>query len=362
MAIPKLSDLKFWVGTLFTKDDWDFNFSQLVSWLADGDSDLVVGSIKSTNGVDLDGAQIRNVGAATEGSQAINLDQALTLLNRSSNYYPFSVASGKVDSNGQAAYIQKDSDTQVTILAGNTNPDLVCVSSDGTIESVTSNTVLTVPVNDGKYYILKEKENAITITTGASTKLTINKKFPTSPNIGDYYLDNSSIPFIGYKYTVSGWEEVSFCYLGFVTVSSGAATTYTPNYNDNWFDFNLKSNGWVLVNQQVGNATTTGTRLIPIADYLPDDGSYYQCLFTYNIRINTAGANGNYIIEDADKNIQYLYDSVDTPNTGDSVREGGQFIAFAKSSTTLNYKIDSGTLQSSNLVLLAYKKMNTEEI
>ena len=80
MAIPLITNLKLWVGTLFTKDDWDFNFRQIVSWLADGNADLVVNSVKATNGLDLDGATIKNVGAAQEGSEAVNLDQALTLL------------------------------------------------------------------------------------------------------------------------------------------------------------------------------------------------------------------------------------------------------------------------------------------
>ena len=236
MAVPSLNGLKLWVGTLFTKDDWDYNFSQIVSWLADGTGDLVVNTVKATNGIDMDGAQISNVGAATSGSQAINLDQATTLLNRTSFYYPFSVASGKVNSNGDSAYLQKDSDTQVTVLAGNTNPDLVCIQSDGTMESITSNTVLTIPGTDGIYHIIKEKGSAISITSGSSGKVTIAKTFPVSQSIGDYYLDNSVVPFIGYKYTASGWEKTPFCYLGYVTVSSGTATVKTFNYNDNNFD------------------------------------------------------------------------------------------------------------------------------
>jgi hypothetical protein len=241
MAIPSINNLKMWVGTLFTKDDWDFNFSQLVSWLADGTSDLVVNTVKTTNGLDLDGAQISNVGPATTGSQAINLDQANTILNRTSYYYPFSVGSGKVDSNGDAAYLQKDSDTQVTVLAGNVNPDLVCIQSDGTVESVTSNTILTVPSTDGTYYIVKEKEQSITITTGSANKISIGKTFPTSQNTGDYFLDDSVVPFKGYKYGLSGWEETPFCYLGYVTVSSGTATVKTFVYNNNDFDVNIKN-------------------------------------------------------------------------------------------------------------------------
>jgi hypothetical protein len=254
MAIPAITALKMWVGTLFTKDDWDFNFSQIVSWLSDGNSDLVVNTIKATNGIDLDGAQIMNLGTATTGSQAVTLDQATTLLNRTSYYYPFSVASGKVDSNGDAAYLQKDSDTQVTVLGGNVNPDLVCISSDGTVESVTSNTVLTVPSTNGTYYIIKEKEQAITITTGSANKITIGKTFPPSQNTGDYFLDNSIVPFKGYKYGVSGWVETPFCYLGYVTVSSGVATVTTFAYNDNRFDVNRQSISMVMPDYTAGTS------------------------------------------------------------------------------------------------------------
>ena len=115
MALPSITDLKFWVGQLFTKDDWDYNFSKIVSWFADGNADIIVNSIKASNGIDMDGSQFKNLKPATSGDQAVNLDQATTLLNRTSYFYPFSVASGKVDSNGNAAYLQKDSDTQVTV-------------------------------------------------------------------------------------------------------------------------------------------------------------------------------------------------------------------------------------------------------
>lgn len=254
MAVPIITALKMWAGTLFTKDDWDFNFSQIVSWLADGNADIVVNTVKTTNGIDLDGAQISNLGAATTGSQAITLDQANTLLNRTSYYYPFSVASGKVNSTGNAAYLQKDSNTQVTVLAGNINPDLVCILSDGTIESVTSNTVLTVPTANGTYHIIKEKEQPILITAGASNKVTVAKAYPSTPNIGDYFCDNSTVPFKGYKYTSSGWVETPFCYLGDVTVSSGAATVTQFPYNDNKYDVN-RNNQAVITSHYVNGAS-----------------------------------------------------------------------------------------------------------
>ena len=254
MAVPSITDLKMWVGTLFTKDDWDFNFSKIVEWLSGGSGDLVVNSIKATNGLDMDGGQISNLGAATTGSQAVTLDQAQTLLNRTSYYYPFSVASGKVDSNGKAAYLQKDSDTQATVLAGNVNPDLVCIMTDGTIESVTSNTVLTVQSTDGTYHIIKEKEQAITITAGSSGKVTVGQAYPSSPNIGDYFCDNSVVPFKGYKYTASGWEATEFCWLGDVTVESGTATVNQFPYNDNYFDVN-RNNQAVIVEHYINNGS-----------------------------------------------------------------------------------------------------------
>ena len=275
MALPSITDLKMWVGTLFTKDDWDYNFSKIVGWLSDGNGDLVVNSIKSTNGIDLDGAQISNVGAAETGSQAVNLDQALTLLNRTSYYYPFSVASGKV-TNGAAAYLQKDGNTQVTVLAGNVNPDLVCVQSDGTVESVTSDTVLTVPSSNGTYHIIKEKDEPITITGGA-VKVTISSTAPATPNVGDYWLDNSTVPFVGRK-SDGGWTNEDtikpFCYLGYVTVSSGTATVTTFNYNNNHFDVNIKSFDLLIPNykDKINITMTAGNTYT----------ATYPCVYVFN--------------------------------------------------------------------------------
>lgn len=239
MAIPSISDLKTWVGTLLTKDDWDFNFNKIVSWLSDGNSDIVVGSVRAENGLDMAGSKITNVGAATTGSDAVSYDQAQTLLNRTSYFYPYSIASGKVDANGLPNYLQKDSDTKVTVLAGNTNPDLVVIQSDGTVESVTTNTVVNVPTTNGTYNIVKEKGNTPVITSGV---ITVGADFPTSQNAGDYYLNNGIKPFVGYKYdAVEGWIETPFCHIGTVKVVSGVATITGLSYNDNKFDFNKGS-------------------------------------------------------------------------------------------------------------------------
>lgn len=237
MAIPSISDLKTWVGTLLTKDDWDFNFNKIVSWLSDGNSDIVVGSVRAENGLDMAGSKITNVGAATTGSDAVSYDQAQTLLNRTSYFYPYSIASGKVDANGLPNYLQKDSDTEVTVLAGNTNPDLVVIQSDGTVESVTTNTVVNVPTTNGTYNIVKEKGNTPVITSGV---ITVGPDFPESQNAGDYYLNNGIKPFVGYKYdAVEGWVETPFCHIGIVKVDSNVATVETFNYNNNKYDLTI---------------------------------------------------------------------------------------------------------------------------
>ena len=254
MALPSIADLKMWVGSLLTKDDWNYNFSQLVSWLADGTSDIVVNSVKATNGIDMNGAQISNIGAATSGSQAINLDQAETLLNRSSNYYPFSVASGKVDVYGNSAYLAYES-SQIVVYGGNTNPDLVCVQSDGTIESVTSNTTLSKPAANGTYHIIKEKGQSITITASSSNKVTIGKVQPTSDTtVGDYFLNNSVIPFQGRKLTADGWEDVDFCYIGTATVDGDDVTLKTFDYNYNRFDVNIAPESGVMLRPDYSKA------------------------------------------------------------------------------------------------------------
>lgn len=357
MAVPIITALKMWAGTLFTKDDWDFNFSQIVSWLADGTSDLVVNTLKTTNGLDMDGAQISNLGAATTGSQAVTLDQANTLLNRISYYYPFSVASGKVDSNGDAAYLQKDSNTQVTVLAGNTNPDLVCIMTDGTIESVTSNTVLTVPGTDGTYHIIKEKEAAIDITSGSSNVITVGKKFPSVNNIGDYFCDNSVVPFKGYKYTSNGWEATEFCWLGDVTVSSGSATVKTFQYNDNEFDLNVYNAGsWTVSESSVlFNSTAIGSYSFSLDSYLPKDDKPYEVLFTLECS-STSSAPGylkwKTVLESTTSNFDIM---AIKRAQGETAYSANTFNVPVKT-RTISLEISGSAFSSMSLRAIAYRK------
>lgn len=352
MAVPIITALKMWAGTLFTKDDWDFNFSQIVSWLADGTSDLVVNTIKTTNGLDMDGAQISNLGAATTGSQAVTLDQANTLLNRTSYYYPFSVASGKVDSNGNAAYLQKDSNTQVTVLAGNTNPDLVCIMTDGTIESVTSNTVLTVPGTDGTYHIIKEKEAAIDITSGSSNVITVGKKFPSVNNIGDYFCDNSVVPFKGYKYTANGWEATEFCWLGDVTVSSGSATVTQFPYNDNNYDFNVYNSQWTISKETISTSKAVGEYTLDFSSYLPNDNYSYEVLISCRIRNSTTSSSIAKIKE------YDMYVATAAINIGSSnINVTNTFVLPVPASKSLTLKITDQPFDQLDFGAYAYRRI-----
>ena len=289
MAKPSISDLKMWVGNLFTKDDWDYNFSKITSWLSDGNGDLVVNSVQATNGLDMDGSQITNLAPATTGSQAVTLDQAETILNRTSYYYPFSIASGKIDASGNSAYLEKNSDTQVTVLAGNVNPDLVVIQSDATVESITSNVVLTVGTANGTYNIIKEKGQSPVITTGS---VTVGKVFPTSQSAGDYFLDNSIVPFVGYKYdAVEGWVNTTFCHLGFVKVASGVASVSPFDYNNNLFDLNIQSLELFMPDYTTGVTKNTNTTYIAENDVCLRVQVYASNGTTLNATLTIGGAS-----------------------------------------------------------------------
>lgn len=275
MALPSISDLKLWVGNLLTKNEWNYNFTKIVSWFSDGTADLVVHSITAENGIDLNGSRLTNVGAATSGTDAVNLDTAQSLLNQTSYYTSFSVASGKEDSSGNSAFLRKDSNTQVTILAGNTNPDLVICQSDGTVETLTSNVVLTVGASDDTYYIIKEKGQTPIITSGS---FGIGKVLPSSSlNAGDYFLDNSTVPFKGYKYnSLSGWVETAFCYLGKVEKTSGTATVTAVRYDDNSYNLNVY-NAKIFPDYANGEAKTKNTEYTA-----PTNGYFYVCCSAWN--------------------------------------------------------------------------------
>lgn len=229
MAVPKISDLRTWDGTQFTNDDYDYNSQTIVNWLANKQADLEVNTVRAANGFDAANSKITNVAPATTGTDAVNLDQLNTISSVNNQYIPYTLASGKVNASGYANYLQKDSDTQLTILAGNTNPDLVVIQSDGTLETLTDDVVLTISVSNGTYTIVKEKDAAPILTASTVSSGVV---FPSAPVNGDYFLLTSGRPYAGYKYaSVGGWGEVTFVSMGTVTVATGTATLSMFQYN-----------------------------------------------------------------------------------------------------------------------------------
>lgn len=138
-------------------------------------------------------------------------------------YVPYAVSSGKQDANGFASFIQKDSDSQITILAGSSNPDLVMCYPDGEIEQVASDTVISSGLTaDNTYFIIKEKGSSISVIT---TNITEDAKQPSAPNTGDYWLNIGVKPYKPYKYDGSVWVETQFVKLGEATKASGTLAT-----------------------------------------------------------------------------------------------------------------------------------------
>lgn len=228
MGLPSINDLRLWVGDKLSSVEWNFNLKTIVSWFSDGTADVNFNQVKVNAGLDLSGSKITNMAPGADGNSPITLDQAQTMLNATSNFYPYSIASGVVNSSGEPNYLQKDSDTQLTLLSGGINPDLTVVQSDGTIETLLSNTVLNIPAANGAYNIIKEKDSDPVVTSGKVTK---GKVFPTSPSSGDYFLNYSTYPYIGYKYNaVGGWGVAPFVHLGIVSKASGTATLQTFQY------------------------------------------------------------------------------------------------------------------------------------
>jgi hypothetical protein len=134
-------------------------------------------------------------------------------------YVPYSVASGKQDTDGFANFILKNSNSQITILAGGSSPNLIICYPDGVIEQISVDTVIGSGLTaDNKYFIVKEKGSSITIKTQSITE---DIKQPQSPNTGDYWLNIGIRPYKPFKYDGSIWIETQFVKLGEVTKTNG---------------------------------------------------------------------------------------------------------------------------------------------
>lgn len=72
MAVPSISDLKTYIGTLINNTYWNYNFTKLVSWLTDSTADLTFQSFNINANSSMGNAKITNLGDPTSSTDAAN--------------------------------------------------------------------------------------------------------------------------------------------------------------------------------------------------------------------------------------------------------------------------------------------------
>lgn len=138
----------------------------------------------------------------------------------------YTVMSAKQNASGYADFIQRDSDTQITILAGSSNPDMVVCYPDGSVETTTSDIVVSSGLSsDDTYILVKEKSNGTPVLVTTSNSITEDISAPSSPSSGDYWLNIGVRPYKPYKHNGTSWVETQFVKLGEVTKTSGTLGT-----------------------------------------------------------------------------------------------------------------------------------------
>jgi hypothetical protein len=65
MAIPSLSDLNFYIGTLLNNNDWNKNWTKLISYLTDGTGEFTYKSFTVNSASSMGGAKLTNLGTPT---------------------------------------------------------------------------------------------------------------------------------------------------------------------------------------------------------------------------------------------------------------------------------------------------------
>ena len=70
MAIPSLTDLNLYVGTLLNNIDWNKNWSKLISYLTDGTGEFTFKSFTCNTASSMGGAKITTLGTPTVSTDA----------------------------------------------------------------------------------------------------------------------------------------------------------------------------------------------------------------------------------------------------------------------------------------------------
>lgn len=157
----------------------------------------------------------------------------------------FAVNNAKVDSNGYANFSQKDSNTQITVLAGGSNPNLALTAYDGTSVTLTSDVVKSGLSTDGTFIMIYNLETA-SVDVISSSILTEGYASPSGGSDGDYYVRKN--PLITYKKVSGTWTAYKFVKLNQFTRSGGVIGTIT--------DYALNAQYFATASIDLANLTT----------------------------------------------------------------------------------------------------------
>lgn len=135
---------------------------------------------------------------------------------------PFVVNNAKTDSNGYADFLQKDSNSQITILAGGSNPNLEMTAYDGSRVILISNIIKTGLSTDGIFVLICNLETS-TVDIVLSSTVTEGTVPPSGGSDGDYYVDIN--PLITYKKVSGVWTPYKFVKLGEFIRTAGVIGT-----------------------------------------------------------------------------------------------------------------------------------------
>lgn len=124
-------------------------------------------------------------------------------------------------------------------------------------------------------------------------------------------------------------------------------------------------NKWVYADQTnaISTATAIGTYDLTsaVTSVLPVNSDNYECLFRYNISRKQAGGstNTNYTVTVSSNIVlKEVIDSAATSGGADTNDHCGQFTAIIDKTRAISLEIDSQALNSSDLYLVAYRKVN----
>jgi hypothetical protein len=169
------------------------------------------------------------------------------------NKAAFSVNQAKLNASGSADFLQKDSNTQITILAGASNPNLVLSYYDADFSAITSNIVASGLSTDGSFVLIYDYTTNSVLSILSST-ISEGIISPTGGSNGDYYIQMN--PLITYQKIAGVWTESKFVKLGEYTRTAGIIGTpisYALNGAYSVIQTTLNSSSNYVFNANIGS-------------------------------------------------------------------------------------------------------------